>query len=128
MSIYFAREDKNGWIKIGSSRNPEQRVKSIRSSTGPSIGNVELLKVVEDGSFDEEILYQDLLWKHHVRPDKNIASREWFEPSDDVMFFVNSLKEYLEKFHQDVRAAQWKYGHRVKFVFNGEKVVMKGRK
>ncbi len=123
MSVYFARESLNGWIKIGSSINPKQRVKSMRSSTGPSIGRVELLKVI-DGSFDEEKFYQGLLKVDRSDPS---FSGEWFLPSADVMHFVDMPVGELNRLTEQWKDARLRYGRRVKFVFNGKNVVAKVR-
>ena len=124
MSVYFAREKKNGLIKIGTSIDPENRVKNIRSSFGPSVGKVELLNTI-DGSYREEQFFQELLRKYHVRPSSHVKSREWFDPSDDVMYFVNSSKEWLDELINKWREIKEEYGDRVKFVFDGKNVIGK---
>lgn len=123
MSVYFARESLNGWIKVGSSKDPKQRIKSMRSSTGPRIGRVKLLKVI-DGSFDEEKFYQGLLKIDRSDPS---FSHEWFLPSINVMHFVNMFIGKLNRLTEQWRNARSKYGRRVKFVFNGKNVVAKVR-
>ena len=121
MSVYFARDSKNGWIKIGCSKNPEQRIKSIPSSLGHIVEDMELLKVI-DGSFDEEKFYQNLLHRSHVTISNSFNSYEWFHPSEDVMRFANMSVEHLNKLTVQVRDVKCKYGSKVKFTFDGEKV------
>lgn len=123
MSVYFAKESKNGWIKIGTSKNPKQRVVSIFSQYGSDIGKTNLLKVI-DGSFDEEKFYQGLLKYDRADP---CFSHEWFLPTDDVMFFVNLPTDQLNDLSEQVRELRFKYGKRIYFEFNGDKVVMKAK-
>ena len=127
MSVYFARDSKNGWIKIGCSKNPKKRVKSIPSSLGHIVEDMELLKVI-DGSFDEEKFYQNLLFRSHVAISNLFNSYEWFHPSEDVMYFVDMPIERLNKITSEWRSISRKYGWKVGFTFDGENILAKAEK
>ena len=119
MSVYFAQDSKNGWIKIGCSKDPEKRIKHIPSDKGHIVDNLKLLKVV-GGSFDEEKFCQRLLAKHGV--NDALFDREWFYPTDEVLSLAGKSVEWLEKLFELRNDADKKYRYRVKYSFDGDKV------
>ncbi len=97
MSIYFARESKHGLIKIGTSINPKDRIKSIPSQNGNRFGKMELMMVV-DGSYEEEKFFKQLFKRSRFDPS---FSQEWFYPTREVMSTIEAgpvaAKEEVEE-------------------------------
>jgi len=123
MSVYFAKDSKNGWIKIGCSKDPEKRIKSIPTDKGHMVDNLKLLKVI-DGSFDEESFCQRLLARHSVH-EKSFFSKEWFYPTDEVVSLAEKPVSWFVELFEKCREIDREYGYSVKYSFNGSSVVAK---
>lgn len=79
-SVYFIRCTASGLIKIGLSENPWKRLSKMQSD---SPGQLEMLGVVGGDIVTEAELH-----------DRFSASRlrgEWFNPTDDLVAFVQDL-------------------------------------
>lgn len=76
MTVYFIRRknDPQGLIKIGFTRNVNARVASLSTATP---GGVELLACREGGASLEHEL--------HRRLGEHLVDREWFKPSEAVL-------------------------------------------
>jgi hypothetical protein len=80
-SIYFIRSGKNGPIKIGLG-TPSERLKSLQT------GNPEelfLIGVIPNGGLKKELELHEMFREYNIRG-------EWFEPCDELLGLIDSLK------------------------------------
>lgn len=122
MSIYFLQELETGFIKIGTSKNPDRRMGQIANSMGKKSKDFKLLKVA-DGDFFTEKFYQILLTKSCF--GREVAGHygyEWYRPTDDVMAIINKTPEWLNRIYWQSNSLGIKYGKNVKFRFDGTNV------
>jgi len=82
VGVYFLKSEHSGRIKIGFSRQLPRRIDEIK---GASPEPVELLHVIPDASPDLESALHDKF--HNLR-----IGGEWFEGSQDLLEYVDSLK------------------------------------
>jgi len=73
--VYFMKDPHTGLIKIGQSKNPEKRMKSIRTNHP----GVTILATMEDHSLEREL---------HDRFSHCRREGEWFEPSHALMLYI----------------------------------------
>lgn len=83
--IYFARSGMEGPIKIGSSRNPRQRVTDL---AGAHHDEITLMAVAPGDSTDEFAL--------HKRFADDRIRREWFRPSEALLAYIKQVGRPLE--------------------------------
>lgn len=81
-SIYFVRVGLDGPIKIGSTTNMKKRLKNLQVSN-PIPLNV--MSVVPGTERDEQRLHQKF---SHL-----FIQGEWFHPGDDLLEFIDIVKE-----------------------------------
>ncbi len=112
MCVYFIQESGSGCIKIGSSKDPVGRLKSIQSHNPNSL---KLLKVIDGGIKEEKILHR-LFFRERIR-----SAGEWFVPSEELKKFIN-LKEKNIIYSISCAEKRWRWDKKVEFVlkFEGE--------
>lgn len=89
--VYFLQDTKTGLVKIGCSKDPLSRKKSIDSTYGLY---TRMLLVIEAGN--ENNMYQCEKKIHHIF-DKYRHNREWFMlPENTVSALINEGKQYNE--------------------------------
>ena len=81
MYIYFAQGEITRLIKIGHSKNIDDRLDTIQAN---SPDKVKLLKVIEGNRSLERAL--------HKQFDSVRSHREWFYPSRGLMAYIKALK------------------------------------
>jgi predicted GIY-YIG superfamily endonuclease len=85
----MSRKDKlyimqcNNYIKIGVSKNPERRIKSLQTGNPYKI---KLILAIEDSAA------YDLEYQFHKYYEKEKSVGEWFEINDNIRNFVKNLK------------------------------------
>jgi len=82
VGVYFLKSEHSGRIKIGFSRQLPRRIDEIK---GASPEPVELLHVIPDASPDLESALHDKFQNLRI-------GGEWFEGSQDLLEYVDSLK------------------------------------
>jgi hypothetical protein len=80
MKVYFFQIRNDGPIKIGSSRNPENRLKSLNQS---SPYQMRMLGTIEATNGEEG--------KMHKRFSKYRIRGEWFHPAKELIEYVKTL-------------------------------------
>lgn len=98
--IYAARRKSDGMIKIGCSKYPSQRIRTL---------HLEMVAVWE-GSFDEErrvhkLLYPSCCNKKWTRKGRPIGSREWFHPTRRVLSYIRKIGYSLEALNSGRKTA-----------------------
>lgn len=78
--VYFVQSDTDGPIKIGFTRNVEERLWYLRRHHPLPL---RLLALIEGAHADEQRL--------HRRFDSDRLRGEWFRPSDDLLCFIATL-------------------------------------
>ncbi len=82
MSVYFIQRGIDGPIKIGSTRNVDQRL-SVLQIASPEILTVRLIL---DGGLAEERVLQRRFAADRIHG----FSREWFQPSEAILDFIHA--------------------------------------
>lgn len=78
--IYFIQEKETPFrIKIGYSKDPEKRVRTI-AGTLPQ--KIILLKIIEGCLEDEQFFHQ------HFKPFRVPGTKEWYFPEQEVLDFI----------------------------------------
>ena len=80
--VYFIQAKKGGAIKIGHSKNPEQRLSQLQ---GANPDTLRLLAIIEDDSCNLESELHDHFAKDNI-------SGEWFKPSIELLQYILNLK------------------------------------
>ncbi len=94
--VYFARSTKTGLIKIGSSRNVKQRMKTLSWAEGATV--ILLYAVRSRSPILDERHAQDCLKEYRVRG-------EWFRINDS---HIQQARRSLVDLHR--RQYEWKRG------------------
>ncbi len=76
-------ESEEGLIKIGLSRNPQKRLKSLQRQTRYKL---KILLVIPNGGREKEKEIQERYKKYNV-------FGEWFEKSPEIMNFIQDIKD-----------------------------------
>ena len=83
--IYFIQSEKGGAIKIGLSKNPEERLNELQTSTPYKLKL--LAKIKGDISKEREL---------HRRFARYRIRGEWFEASNELLSYIEQIKEEKE--------------------------------
>lgn len=97
MSVYFIQEENDGLIKIGYSRNPNRRLKSLQTNNPRKL---RILKVI-DGEMCRET------YLHH-RCSKFNASGEWFHPHPELIDYIDMLGDDYSPEDCVIRTQSWR--------------------
>lgn len=89
--IYFIQEGNEGKIKIGFSEDPKERLKTLKIANP---NNLRIIFQYEGSEADERKI-------HRMFKNYNISG-EWFEPSEEIMEFINVTKDsyQVNRIHQ----------------------------
>lgn len=92
--VYFAQESgPEGLVKIGASSNPPRRTRAIAARIGR---DVTLLGVLLGLGYRGERAVHRMLAEAR-RPDADLPTTEWFEPTEEVMALIASrARPYIE--------------------------------
>jgi hypothetical protein len=110
MYVYFIQESGEGCIKIGHSKDPISRFRTIQSHNSNSL---KLLKVINGDCKEEKILHR-LFFREKIR-----TAGEWFVPSEELMKFIN-LKESNIINCIAIAEQRFKWDKDVEFIFKFE--------
>lgn len=81
--VYFLVNRRNGHIKIGISKNLENRIPQIRNECACGAG-ITIVGVIDGGRETEKYL-------HGVFADYRVGNSEWFAPLPPLVEFVKSV-------------------------------------
>jgi hypothetical protein len=90
--IYFIQGISGGLIKIGYAKDIYRRLKNLQASCPLPL---KILAVIR-GSLDSES-------NLHSRFAKNRKHGEWFEPTEQLSIFINSLDDFLVREFMEIK-------------------------
>ncbi len=80
--VYFIKSKTTNNIKIGVSKNPNERKKQIKQIKGDTL---EILKIIASGGYALES-------KLHRKFSKYRVNGEWFRPSKELLSYIDSIE------------------------------------
>lgn len=96
--IYFIRGVHTGRIKIGTSINPEQRLRSLQTGSPEPL---EMMGVIQGGPKEEKIL--------HKRFKRFGMHGEWFKPDPDLVYEIKAMLVVpIEELIRETKGTFWR--------------------
>lgn len=86
--IYFARDPRDGLIKIGSTKDLSRRQVALRSEYFGS--HIEIFAVMEGSGIAENALHVKFSHLSVVKRSRVQVAKEWFSPGPDLLAFIAS--------------------------------------
>ncbi len=80
--IYFIQAGDDGLIKIGSSTNVNQRLNALQSASPEKLRLLVSINDNKDNSLEKQL---------HSKFAKDRIRGEWFNPSTELMYIIDSL-------------------------------------
>ena len=97
-NLYFIIDDTKTKVKIGRSKNVDNRFKKLKSSTP---FDIELLKTIDNGGMYESYLHKEF-------EDNNLVFREPFDGFTEWFYIDDKLNKFI--YNIDLKKLQNKYG------------------
>ena len=97
MPVYFIGRGRKGPIKIGFSKDPQKRMKSLQTGSAEPLS---MLGLVKGGRAIEAII--------HRRLARNRLHGEWFERCPEVESFISSAQEEVDQILRTTARARGK--------------------
>jgi len=97
MSVYFVQEEDNGLIKIGYSKNPNRRLKSLQINNPRKLN---ILKVIDGAMCRETYL--------HHRCSRFNAKGEWFHPHSELIDYIDGLDDDYSPEDCVIKTKSWR--------------------